>query len=93
METNFNKLLTTFSFLIGLLLCCVCRHRARIVDVVRERLSQRFKVLESKELMKAAAKLGDPREWPEDHDDLAVFGLDELRILSTHFEVCQMHSG
>jgi len=49
------------------------------------RLQSRFKGVESHQVLQAAAKLVDPREWPADHEELACYGRDHLAIVCDHF--------
>lgn len=49
------------------------------------RLQSRFKGVESHQVLQAAAKLVDPREWAADHQELACYGRDHLATVCDHF--------
>ena len=59
--------------------------KTRIIDCVLEFLSSRFTSLESNAVLHSG-KIFDHKIWPEDNQELATYGEDDLRTLATHFQ-------
>ncbi|XP_049927681.1 uncharacterized protein LOC126407055 [Epinephelus moara] len=71
-------------------LSCVKR---KILSSVIDRLQNQFKGAESHQVLQAAARLVDPREWPADSQELASYGRDHLATVSKHFANVLDHMG
>lgn len=48
-------------------------------------LKHRFQGVESHEVLLAASRLVDPREWPAEHEELASYGSDHISKVTEHF--------
>ena len=59
--------------------------KVAVLDSVHQALTNRFKCLDTDGLLKAAAKLVDPQEWPDDPEELAAFAGQEIQLLLGHF--------
>lgn len=56
------------------------------MDSLHNALSERFKCLETNDVLKAASKIVDARSWPDDQEDLATHGNADLQVCSCTVE-------
>ena len=59
--------------------------RVAVLDSVHKALTNRFKCLDTDGVIKAASKLVDPRDWPDEPEELALFGAQDIQLLLGHF--------
>ena len=59
----------------------------QLTSTVRDCINHMLQDLEAKPVLEAARILFQPKEWPIDQDQLAVFGNTYLTTLAQHFEL------
>ena len=64
----------------------IFRTKVQLLQSVREHVQARFASLDGGRLLKAASKVIDPREWPQDDQGLATFGVEEMETLTGYFQ-------
>lgn len=57
--------------------------KRKVLSTTVDRQQSRFKGVEGHKVLQAAACLVDPREWPADKEELAIYGKDHLATVTT----------